>query len=168
MFRVSSWAASRAASARLAAASTAMLDAAPAAAASSSQPQCKLKQPADYWQLKLKAHIIYHRNREKEEASAKTIRCRKDVFMDNEDMVRNDAKKRLEKLSWWLNNIGDPAKPDSIIRRSPDQMKFHQSFTDALLPKIFGADWNNHSVEIMQARKLKKISYEVIAITPRS
>lgn len=45
---------------------------------------------------------------------------------------------------------------------------FHKHFTRAVLPKIYGTQqWNSESVRVMRSLNIKKIRYEVTAITPR-
>jgi hypothetical protein len=75
------------------------------------------------------------------------------------DIAQTSGDKRLTTLRWTLNNIG--------LTRSTDQVIFHDQFTQACLPLLFGDEWNNHSVRIMQQENLTGISPEVLIMTPR-
>lgn len=75
------------------------------------------------------------------------------------DIAQTSGDKRLATLRWTLNNLG--------LTRSSDQVIFHDQFTQACLPLLFGDEWNNHSVRIMQQENLTEISPEVLIMTPR-
>jgi len=113
-----------------------------------------------WWSNRINAHIKYHARREAQELATKQVRERSVVYMDLTSKKASQGDTRLNKLGWWLNNLG--------VQRSPDQTLFHKHFTDACLPKIYGAaEWNDASVRVMRMRGIKKINYEVTAITPR-
>ena len=113
----------------------------------------------NFWSNRLGAHIKYHTKREQQEHNAKQVRERDEVYMDPQPNRGNAGDLRLQKLQWWLNNLG--------VLRSPDQQLFHVHFTNACLPKIYGEFWNESCVRVMASRGIKKIQNEVLATTPR-
>lgn len=66
---------------------------------------------------------------------------------------------RLRNIRHTLNHLG--------IIRSADQIQFHEAFLQACLPKIYGSDWDLHSLRVMREFDIKRIRYEVLAMTPR-
>jgi hypothetical protein len=113
-----------------------------------------------YWLQRVKWHTKQQLRLEKEQHARLRIRNRKEVYMDPLTSGSCTGDMRLSKLNWWLNNLG--------IQRSPDQAMFHWHFTNAVLPKIYGEkDWNEHSMRVMNQRKLDRIDFEVTIITPR-
>ncbi len=73
------------------------------------------RQIGDWWGKRLGAHIKYHAKREKQELAARLVRDRDDVFLDPQPSTANEGDLRLNKLQWWLNNLG--------VQRSPDQVR---------------------------------------------
>jgi len=63
-----------------------------------------------------------------------------------------DGDRRLQNIQATLNGLG--------IVRSADQILFHESFTQACMPHIYGKDWASHSVRVMRERGIKKINFE--------
>ncbi len=122
----------------------------------SAQAQVKI---GEWWGKRLNAHIKYHTKREKQELAARQVRDRDEVFLDPQPNTANEGDLRLNKLQWWLNNLG--------VQRSPDQALFHKHFIEACLPKIYGASWNESSIRVMNMMGIKRIRAEVTAITPR-
>lgn len=57
----------------------------------------------------------------------------------------------------------------SIIKRSPDQRKFHRHMINACLPKIFAGEWHQSSEAIIEKLNLggESINTNVIISTPR-
>ncbi len=108
-----------------------------------------------WWSNRLSSHIKYHTKREKQELAAHQVRDRDEVFLDPQPSTANAGDLRLNKLKWWLNNLG--------VQRSPDQALFHESFIAACLPKIYGNEWNGSSIRVMNMFGLKKIRAEVTA-----
>ncbi len=72
-----------------------------------------------WWGKRLNAHIKYHTKREKQELAAKQVRDRDEVFLDPHSTTASAGDARLNKLAWWLNNLG--------VQRSPDQVTRQQS-----------------------------------------
>jgi hypothetical protein len=58
---------------------------------------------------------------------------------------------RLRSLRRMLDNLG--------IVRSVDQILFHERFTQACLPHIYGNDWSGSCVRVMKELLLKEIRY---------
>lgn len=92
----------------------------------------------------------------------KQIRTRISISTDwARDLGKSKGDERFRKMQAMLNNIA----PGFV--RSPDQLLFHKFFTIAVLPHIFGADWESNCVRIMEELEIDKITYEVMAMTPR-
>ena len=66
-----------------------------------------------YWGHRLKAHIKFHTKRETQEQAMVQVRERAQVFMDPSSSKTCEGDLRVNKLNFWLNNLG--------IQRSPDQ-----------------------------------------------
>ena len=58
---------------------------------------------------------------------------------------------RLRNIRHTLNNMG--------YVRSADQIRFHEAFLQACLPKIYGSDWDLHSQRVMREFNIKQIQY---------
>jgi len=139
------------------AAETPQIKEATATAAASHEPPRPM---GKWWGNRIAAHIKYHAKREAQELAAKQVRERSVVYMDLTSKKSSLGDGRLNKLNFWLNNLG--------VQRSPDQTLFHKHFTNACLPKIYGAaEWNDASVRVMRMRGISRLRYEVTAITPR-
>jgi len=119
----------------------------------------RLMQPGDYFLTCINTHLKLAQRREDVRVRSLQLRGRGEVWMDPVQQRKCNGDLRLDKLNWWLNNLG--------VERSPDQVLFHRTFTDACLPKIYGADWSQSAVRVMNQRGLTEINYEVMAITPR-
>lgn len=92
----------------------------------------------------------------------KEIRTRISISTDwARDLGKSKGDERFRKMQSLLNNIA----PGFV--RSPDQLLFHKFFTIAVLPHIFGSDWESNCVRIMEELEIDKITYEVMAMTPR-
>lgn len=92
----------------------------------------------------------------------KVIRTRLDISTDwSRDLGHSDGDMRYKKIQDLLNNM----TPGLV--RSPDQITFHDHFGIAVLPHIYGADWEANCVRVMEELKLDKIAYEVLIMTPR-
>jgi hypothetical protein len=72
------------------------------------------KRIGEYWGKRIGAHIKFHTKREKQELAARQVRDRDEVFLDPQPSTANEGDLRLNKLQWWLNNLG--------VQRSPDQV----------------------------------------------
>jgi hypothetical protein len=101
---------------------------------------------------------------EKEEArrkEANVIRKRIEVARDQGwGSVDCQGDKRLRDIQRMLESgIG--------ITRSPDQVLFHTCFILACLPKIYGEQWNDHSLRVMKEFEVDKIDPEVLIVTAR-
>ena len=66
-----------------------------------------------YWGHRLAAHIKFHKKRETQEHAMVQVRERAQVFMDPSSSKTCEGDLRVNKLNFWLNNLG--------IQRSPDQ-----------------------------------------------
>lgn len=92
---------------------------------------------------------------------SKRIRLRREVIQDTgweaEECVGDRRLRNIYKL--LLVDLG--------IKPSPDQLLFLNSFIESCLPKIYGAEWPDHQVRVMDEFGLKKIEYETMIITAR-
>lgn len=52
-------------------------------------------------------------------------------------------------------------------KRTAAQVLFHDLFTNAVLKKIYGVEWEANAVRVMREHNLKKIHTEVMIMTPR-
>ena len=130
------------------------------AAASPQRNEAPQRPLGKWWGNRLTAHIKFHAKREAQERMTVQVRERSEVYMDPSSNKTSMGDMRLNKLNWWLNNLG--------VQRSPDQALFHKHFTNACLPKIYGAaEWNDASVRVMRMRGIQSVRAEVTAITPR-
>jgi hypothetical protein len=95
------------------------------------------------------------------EHNTRFIRKREYVVMDN-DFESQECKgdKRLKAMMKLLEN-------DLKIKRSPDQILYCQYFILACLPKIYGEEWPEHCVRVLEEFGITKIDYEVMVITAR-
>jgi hypothetical protein len=92
----------------------------------------------------------------------KTIRSRKDVSTDwARDLGHSGGDVRYRKMQELLNNMGNG------LVRSEDQVVFHNGFTTAVLPHVYGDDWEANCVRVMEELKIDKIDYEVMVMSPR-
>jgi hypothetical protein len=90
-----------------------------------------------------------------------TIRKRMDVATDNGwDIQECQGDQRLRRIRTMLES-------GLKIERSEDQILFHDAFIEASLPKIYGSDWNNHCIRVMEEFSIQKIRSEVMVITAR-
>jgi hypothetical protein len=116
--------------------------------------------PGKWWNARCTDHIKFHTKREENELRTMTVRDRDEVYLDADANKGCEGDLRLNRLNYYLNNLG--------VQRSPDQQLFHKHFTRAVLPKIYGTEqWNQESVRVMRSLNIKRIRYEVTAITPR-
>ncbi len=83
------------------------------------QAQTEIKK---WWGNRLGAHIKYHTKREKQELATHHVRDRDEVFLDPQPNGANAGDLRLNKLIWWLNNLG--------VQPSPDQQLFFVHFVN--------------------------------------
>lgn len=108
----------------------------------------------------MKTHLVEHLRLAKLHDASKFIRRRIHVSTDRMgDISRNQGDIRAANVLKRLNNLG--------YVRSKDQMWFHQAFFQACLPKIYGKEWENSSMRVMEAYGITDIRYEVMAMTPR-
>lgn len=79
-----------------------------AAAASASQAVASINRrlPGNFWLKRCDAHTKLHKRREEQEIQAKLVRPRHEVFMDLTARKSCGGDMRLNKLNWWLNNLG--------------------------------------------------------------
>jgi hypothetical protein len=91
----------------------------------------------------------------------KLIYNRTDISTDlRRDINICNGDERVRKMREQLDNF------EGYVR-SPDQMKFHEAFIQASLPKIYRADWQDHAQRVMEEHKLLKKQPEVMIMTPR-
>ena len=93
--------------------------AAPASQAAAAQRNEEPPRPlGKWWSNRINAHIKYHARREAQELAAKQVRERSVVYMDLTSKQATQGDARLNKLGFWLNNLG--------VQRSPDQTVSHR------------------------------------------
>lgn len=51
--------------------------------------------------------------------------------------------------------------------RSATQKRFHRAFTGALLPHIYGSDFERHRTRVLENYGLTRVDYEVLVVCPR-
>jgi len=54
-----------------------------------------------------------------------------------------------------------------VDERSPDQTVMHDAFILAVLPLIYGKEWESNCIRVMQEHNITRIRSEVICLTPR-
>lgn len=94
-----------------------------------------------------------------DETARRRIRSRADVMMNTEVVTVSLGDERLKKLRYYLNNCG--------FERSEDQKDFHHHFTIAVLPLIYGEEWDRVSVRVMAEFGITELKTEVLCMTPR-
>lgn len=118
--------------------------------------------------IEARSHIVYTitkhielKQQQEQDARTKLI-IHKRVDLST-DPLRNDCNtegdRRLALLRHTLNNMG--------IKRSVDQQQFHEHFIHACLPQIYGNDWEENSVRILEQEKLQLIERGLLIMTPR-
>ncbi len=112
------------------------------------------------WLNAFKTHLGEHQRMCAQFEATKFIRRRIHVSSDRmRNITRNQGDVRAANVLKRLNNLG--------YVRSKDQMWFHQAFFQACLPKIYGKEWENSSMRVMESYGITDIRYEVMAMTPR-
>lgn len=88
------------------------------------------------------------------------VRSRADLSSDLlRDLRRSNGDMRLDTLQRTLNSMG--------YQRHRNQKRFHEAFTDATLPIIYGDDWNANAERVLTERGLTRVRAEVLAQAPR-
>lgn len=93
------------------------------------------------------------------EKERRHIRSRGDVAMDPDATVRCVGDERCSLLAYYLNSMG--------YERSVDQMMFHEHFLQAVLPLLYGDEWDRNSARVMADHDIKTLMTEVLCMTPR-
>lgn len=97
----------------------------------------------------------------KEQAEEHTrIYARSDLAVDpfiSSQVCDGDLK--VERIRTLLASMG--------LTRSQHQRLFHDTFIRAMLPKIYGTEWGQHSQRVMRTLGIKRIRSEVAILTPR-
>jgi hypothetical protein len=103
--------------------------------------------------------INSHNREQAQERARRCIRSRLDVASEPNPNAYCLGDQRLRKLRYYLNNMG--------LQRSPDQINFHAHFEQAILPLIYGDEWNQHSTRVMRELAITELKTEVLCMTPR-
>lgn len=78
----------------------------------------------------------------------------------NHGRARCEGDRRLKALNEALD--GYPG-----WKRSQAQRMFHTAFTNAILPQIYGDEWDVNEERVLREQSLREIQREVMIITPR-
>jgi hypothetical protein len=65
----------------------------------------------------------------------------------------------LKKIEHMLDSMG--------IRRTDDQLQFHQAMIDGLLPWVYGGEWSSQAARVMKQRGLKTIEPLILTFAKR-
>jgi hypothetical protein len=95
-----------------------------------------------------------------QERDRKRICLRVEISTDpKRDHKTTHGDVRLRRIRDMLNGFG--------LTRSVDQKVFHTHFINACLPVIFGSDYQENHVRIMQENNITDIHSECLVMTPR-
>ena len=104
--------------------------------------------------------LIYAREYRKIEQQLAELHTRETVPFENDNgHIMCDGDKRLRHIRTLLSTFSEI--------RSEQQKEFHDKFLIACLPHIYGKDWEAHRIRVLEQFKIKRIRFEVMAVTPR-
>lgn len=107
----------------------------------------------------LNRFMVLNRDEQARERARRNIRSRLKVATEPDPDRRCLGDLRLSRLRWYLNSMG--------FQRSADQMNFHEHFIQAVLPLIYGDEWDQNSVRVMREFGITELKSEVLCMTPR-
>jgi hypothetical protein len=110
-----------------------------------------------------KTHQVEHEERE----ASRRLRTREEISLAPNQKKRFCAgDSRLRDLMRILDSFKMEVS-NALIVRSVQQKKFHHWFIQAVLPHIFGEDWDTNCQRVLGEFDLDKLYPEVLCITPR-
>lgn len=117
--------------------------------------------PSSYWLDVLTRMITKRAAQEEAERRSKMIRSRYEVMEDAGWATQEcQGDKRVREIQKLLQSgFG--------LKRSEHQIMFQQFFLQACLPKIYGEEWPDHCLRVLEEFDLKQIDPEVMIITAR-
>lgn len=113
-----------------------------------------------FWFNDLRKKLHYARLRRRMREKLDQIHTREFVPFENANSISfSDGDRRLQLLRHLLSTFSNI--------RSEQQKEFHDAFTVACLPHIYGVDWEANRVRVLEQFNMKKLRSEVMCITPR-